>query len=366
VLFALAPATMQVVAVVGAITAIVAASIGLVQNDIKKVLAYSTVSQLGYMFLALGMGAFAAGLFHVVTHAFFKALLFLGAGSVIHALHEEQDIRNMGGLKAHLPATYRTFLVATLAIAGIPPLAGFVSKDEILWKTFSHGSWFLWLIGLVGAAFTAFYMTRLLVLTFEGKGRWEGHKHPHESPATMTVPLIVLAVLSAVGGLLGWPASLGGSNPIDHFLEPVFARANDIMALPGHGHDPVEYLLMVLSVAVAAGAMVVGWRWYTARPEIPENLSRRFAGVYRLLLNKYWVDEVYDAAVVNPLMKGSDAVLWKGVDVGVIDWTVNALARLVGAVSGTVRTLQSGVVQSYALVFLAGVVAILGWLLLRT
>jgi NADH-quinone oxidoreductase subunit L len=366
VLFALAPATMQVVAVVGALTAVVAATIGLVQNDIKKVLAYSTVSQLGYMFLALGMGAFAAGLFHVLTHAFFKALLFLGAGSVIHALHEEQDIRKMGGLKAHMPSTYRTFLVATLAIAGIPPLSGFVSKDEILWKTFAHGSWFLWLIGIIGAACTAFYMTRLLVLTFEGKGRWDGHTHPHESPATMTVPLIVLAALSAVGGLIGWPASLGGSNPIEHFLAPVFERADDIMALPSHGHDPVEYVLMALSVAVAAGAMALAWRWYTDRPAVPESLRKRFPAAYRTLLNKYWVDEAYEAAVVRPLMKGSDAVLWKGVDVGVIDWAVNALARAFGRLSAAVRPLQSGAVQSYVFVFVAGVVTILGWLLFRS
>ncbi|HCV43602.1 MAG TPA: NADH-quinone oxidoreductase subunit L [Bacteroidetes bacterium] len=365
VLYALAPATMEVVAIVGACTALVAASIGLVQNDIKKILAYSTVSQLGYMFLALGVGAFAAGLFHVLTHAFFKALLFLGSGAVIHAMHEEQDIRKMGELKSHLPTTYKTFLVGTVAIAGIPPLAGFFSKDEILWKSFAHGYYVLWFMGLVGAGLTAFYMFRLLSLTFDGEKRWDPGKHPHEAPATMTIPLIILAVLSAIGGFVGIPASLGGGNAIEHWLDPVFEKANEKMLLAGHDVEAIEYVLMALSVGVAIAGIFLARKWYLQRSEIPDRLSARFAGLYKLLLNKYYVDEAYDAVVITPAAKGSEKLLWRGIDVGVIDWFVNALAAAFGFVSKTMRVVQTGVAQSYALVFLAGVIAIVGWLITR-
>jgi NADH-quinone oxidoreductase subunit L len=328
VLFALAPVTMQVVAVTGALTALFAATIGLVQNDIKKVLAYSTISQLGYMFLALGVGAFTAGIFHVMTHAFFKALLFLGSGAVIHAMHDEQDIRKMGGLKSALPTTYRTFLVGTVAIAGIPPLAGFFSKDEILWKAFSGGHVILWVMGLLGAGLTAFYMFRLLSLTFEGEKRWDAGKHPHEAPASMTIPLMVLALLSIVGGFLG-------------------------------------VLLMVVSVAVAIAGIFLARSWYLRAKRTPDRLAEAVPGAYALLVNKYYVDELYDKAIVSPLVSGSDKLLWKIVDVGIIDRLVNALARAIAAVSRTVRVVQTGVAHNYMLVFLAGVVAIIGWLLAK-
>lgn len=365
VLYALAPATMEVVAIIGACTALMAASIGLVQNDIKKVLAYSTISQLGYMFLALGVGAFAAGLFHVLTHAFFKALLFLGAGAVIHAMHDEQDIRKMGALKTQLPKTYWTFLVAAIAISGIPPLSGFFSKDEILWRAFSQGHYVLWLMVLLGAGLTAFYMFRLVSLTFEGEQRWDAGKHPHEAPATMTVPLIVLALLSAIGGFVGVPESLGGSNAIERWLEPVFEKTNEVLALGGNDVEATEYVLMVLSVAVAVAGVFVARTWYLKKKEVPEQLSHRFAKLYNMLLGKYYVDEAYDAAVVTPTVKGSEKLLWRGIDVGVIDWCVNGLANAFGFISKGFRLVQTGVAQSYALVFLVGVIAIVGWLIIR-
>ncbi|MEK7671109.1 MAG: NADH-quinone oxidoreductase subunit L, partial [Bacteroidota bacterium] len=364
VLFALAPTTMLVVAFVGASTALFAASIGLVQNDIKKVLAYSTVSQLGYMFLALGVGAFAAGLFHVLTHAFFKALLFLGSGAVIHALHEEQDIQKMGGLKSHLPITYKTFLVGTIAIAGIPPLAGFFSKDEILWKAFAGGYWPLWLMGLFGAALTAFYMFRLLSLTFNGEPRWDHHHHhPHEAPATMYIPLIVLAVLSVIGGFVGVPHSLGGSNAIENWLDPIFERANEKMLLVPHDIEPIEYVLMALSVAVALAGVWLARTWYLKKKEVPERLATNNAVAYNLLLNKYKIDELYDAVIVTPIHKTSDLFLWKIFDVKIIDGVVNGVAQVLGMFSGIARKVQTGIAQSYVFVFVVGVVAIVGWLI---
>jgi len=363
VLFALAPVTLLIVAIVGAATALMAATIGLVQNDIKKVLAYSTVSQLGYMFLGLGVGAFGAGLFHLLTHAFFKALLFLGSGAVIHALHEEQDIQKMGGLKSHLPVTARTFLVGAIAIAGIPPLSGFFSKDEILWKAFSAGYWPLWIAGFLGAGLTAFYMIRLYSLTFEGKERWGQGSHPHEAPLTMTVPLLVLAFLSAIGGFMGIPESLGGSNALEHWLDPMFERANEILSTTHTGGESAEYVLMMLSVGVALAGMFFAWRWYSKESDVPQLLATRFSGLYRWLLNKWHVDELYDATVVSPLSKGSETLLWKGIDVGVIDGCVNGLARLVAMVSRGLRVVQTGVVQNYALLFVVGVVVILAWII---
>ncbi|MBX2993123.1 MAG: NADH-quinone oxidoreductase subunit L [Bacteroidetes bacterium] len=366
VLFALAPTTLMVVAVVGATTALFAASIGLVQNDIKKVLAYSTVSQLGYMFLALGVGAFAAGLFHVLTHAFFKALLFLGSGAVIHAMHEEQDIQKMGGLKSHLPITYKTFLVGTIAIAGIPPLAGFFSKDEILWKAFSGGYWPLWVMGLIGAGLTAFYMFRLLSLTFDGKPRWDQHHlHPHEAPKTMAIPLIVLAGLSIVGGFVGIPHSLGGGNAIEQWLDPVFEAANRKMFLAPHAVVPLEYVLMIASVLVALGGIWLARTWYLKNTEIPEQLASRYRGMYNLLLNKYKVDEVYDAVIVNPIQKMSEMFLWKIFDVKIIDGIVNGIPKLIGVFSGVARKIQTGVTQNYALAFVLGVVLIIGFLITK-
>ena len=364
-LYALAPTALAVVAVIGAATAIFAATVGLVQNDIKKVLAYSTISQLGYMFLALGVGAFAAGMFHVVTHAFFKALLFLGSGAVIHAMHEEQDIQKMGALKHHLPTTYRTFVVGALAIAGIPPLSGFFSKDEILWKAFSSGAWALWLLALLGAGLTAFYMFRLVYLTFDGRPRWHGNVHPHEAPAMMTVPLIILAALAAVAGALGIPPSLGGGNAFEHWLEPVFEQAQIALAHAPHAVEPLEYALMALSVVVALAGIWGARTLYLRRTELPEILRQRFAGAYRTLFNKYYIDEVYDTVVVTPVVRGSEKLLWKRIDIGLIDGLVNGVASMFGALSRTVRVVQTGITETYLFVFLLGVVATLAWLLAR-
>jgi NADH-quinone oxidoreductase subunit L len=365
VLYALSPVAMTVVAVVGAATAIMAATIGLVQNDIKKVLAYSTVSQLGYMFLALGVGAFAAGIFHVLTHAFFKALLFLGAGAVIHAMHDEQDIQKMGGLRSYLPITSRTFFVAALAIAGIPILSGFFSKDEILWKAFAQGHWALWFVGFLGAGITAFYMFRLFFLTFEGEKRWEPGKHPHEAPRTMTVVLIILAVLSSFGGFLGVPPSLGGSNLIEHWLDPVFEPANEKMALPGHDVETIEYVLMALSVGIALSGIFLARSWYLRKKEMPEQARAKAPGLYKLLLNKYYVDEAYESAVVQPIVKGSEGLLWKRFDIGVIDWLVNGVARATNALSQFIRVAQTGIAETYVFVFLLGVFVIIGLLLAK-
>ena len=314
-IYAHAPTALATVALVGALTAIFAASIGLVQNDIKRVLAYSTVSQLGYMFLGCGVGAFAAGVFHLMTHAFFKALLFLGSGSVIHGMSGEQDMRKMGGLKAKMPKTHMTMLVGCIAIAGIPPLAGFFSKDEILWSAFKiggYGRW-VWAIGFVAAAMTAFYMFRLYHMTFSGtfRGGHEAEHHVHESPSTMTVPLQVLAVGSMLAGLVGIPALIGDligvPNWFEHFLHPVFADAHHALEkvftqpVPGHG---VEAGLMLASVAIAAAGIFLATRFYAAHPEIPERLATSFATAHRVLTNKYYVDELYAKVFVRGLTLG--------------------------------------------------------------
>jgi NADH-quinone oxidoreductase subunit L len=367
ILYALAPTTMEVVAIIGAVTAVMAATIGLVQNDIKKVLAYSTVSQLGYMFLAMGVAAFAAGIFHVLTHAFFKALLFLGSGAVIHAMHDEQDIQKMGGLKQHLPTTYKTFLVAAIAISGIPPFSGFFSKDEILWRAFSseYGSVVLWALGVLGAGLTAFYMFRLVSLTFDGEPRYGHDIHPHEAPKTMTVPLVILAFLSIVGGFVGIPESLLGGNAIEQWLEPIFAPANDKLSLIPHAVDVSEYLLMALSVAIAAGGIYLARVVYLRRQELAEQWKARFPKIYATLFNKYYVDEVYDAVVVTPTVKVSESILWKGVDVSVIDGLVNGSAKLVASVAQGIRRVQTGVAQQYATIFVGGILAILIWLIFK-
>ncbi|MFH0992094.1 MAG: NADH-quinone oxidoreductase subunit L [bacterium] len=368
VLFALSPTALSVVAIVGAVTALVAATIGLVQNDIKKVLAYSTVSQLGYMFLAMGVAAFSAGIFHVMTHAFFKALLFLGSGAVIHAMHEEQDIQKMGGLKKYLPITYKTFFIGAVAIAGIPPLSGFFSKDEILWKAFSseEGSVLLWVLGVLGAALTAFYMFRLVLLTFDGKERFDHHHvHPHEAPNTMTIPLVILAFLSVVGGFVGIPEALLGGNAIEHWLEPVFSPANNVLAITPHHGGVGEYLLMALSVGVAAGGIYFAYIVYQRRTDLANALKSRFSFFHKVLWNKYYVDEVYDATVVRPTVKISEVLLWKGVDVAVIDGIVNGSAKVVDWIASWLRKIQTGVVQMYATVFVGGIVVILVWLLIK-
>ena len=364
ILFALAPVTMEFIAIVGAVTAVFAATIGLVQNDIKKVLAYSTISQLGYMFLAMGVAAFSAGIFHLMTHAFFKALLFLGSGAVIHAMHDEQDIQKMGGLKEYLPVTYKTFLIGAIAIAGIPPFAGFFSKDEILWKAFSsdQGSWILWLLGVFGAAMTAFYMFRLVTLTFEGEKRFDYHRmHPHEAPRTMTIPLIILAILSLVGGFVGIPhASI-----IENWLEPFFSPAQYKLLTGEHAGGLMEYLLMFISVAIAASGIYLA-RWiYLQRAEIAVSLAKRYPRMYRTLLNKYYVDEMYDAVIVDPTVKMSNDVLWKAMDVGMIDGSVNGSAKLINGIGQVVRKIQTGVAQTYAVVFIGGILFVITWLLVR-
>lgn len=366
VLFASAPQIMMVVAIIGLLTAFFAATIGIVQNDIKKVLAYSTISQLGYMFLAMGVGAFSAGIFHVMTHAFFKALLFLGAGSVIHAMHEEQDIQKYGGLKKYMPQTAVTFLIAALAISGIPPLSGFFSKDEILWYSFANGSFILWLVGVITALMTAFYMFRLYFLTFEGKERFGHDKHPHESPKVMTIPLIILAILSVIGGFIGIPEIFSGEhgNQFHNWLAPLFKDADrKLMHFGLHSHFE-ELLLMIISVAGAAASIFLARYIYLKKPEIAARTANRFRGLYNLLWNKYYVDEIYDVVIVNPIVTLSRNVLWKIADNKIIDGTVNGAAKLVDIISASIRKIQTGVAQLYALVMVLGLAATLLWIIL--
>jgi NADH-quinone oxidoreductase subunit L len=363
-LYDMAPDVLAIVAGIGAATALYAATIGLVQTDIKKVLAYSTISQLGYMFLGVGVAAYAAGIFHLVTHAFFKALLFLGAGSVIHALHGEQDMRRMGGLKSAMPVTYWAMLAATLAIAGIPPLAGFFSKDEILWRTWDAGHVVLWAIGFATAGLTALYMFRLFFLTFHGKfrGTGEQRQHLHESPPSMTVPLAVLGVLSVVGGWIGIPAAIGQSlggipNAIEGWLAPVFesGHAEDV----AHATPPAEYGLMAASVAIVALGILAARRLWLARPELPQRIALRFDALYTLLRNKYWVDEIYDAIVVRPY-NALSLFAWRVIDDGLIDGLlVNGTATVVRWQSGISSRWQTGALPTYATVFFGGVVALL-------
>jgi len=353
-LYSAAPEALSVVAGVGAVTAFGAASVGLVQNDIKKVLAYSTVSQLGYMFLALGVGAYGAAIFHVMTHAFFKALLFLGAGSVIHGLHDEQDIRRMGALRSRMPVTWVTFLVGTLAIAGIPGLAGFFSKDEILAATFDRGSIFLWGLGVAAATMTAFYMTRLLVLTFHGEFRGDHHKweHAHESPRSMTSVLGVLAVLSLLGGYVGVPAILGGANHFGHYLAPVVGH-HEL-----HMPHSTELVLMGISIAAAVIGMGAAWFVYSRSPRADEAFAAHASGLYGWLSNAYYVDSMYDRTIVAGTVRGGES-LWKRVDVAIIDGAANALAATVRAFGGSWRGWASGNVQGYALSLFVGVVVVL-------
>ena len=366
-LFVLAPKAMLLVAIVGALTAIFAASIGLVQNDIKRVLAYSTVSQLGYMFLGCGVGAFTAGVFHLMTHAFFKALLFLGSGSVIHALSGEQDIRKMGGLKDKIRTTWWTMLAGTIAIAGFPPLAGFFSKDEILWKAFAsdRGHPLLWLVGAVAAGMTSFYMFRMIFLTFYGKSRMshEVEHHVHESPASMTVPLQVLAVGSVVAGWIGIPHVMGHlvhiGNAFEHFLEPVFEHP---VKIGSHGSEGAEWGLMGVSVGIALVGLLVARQFYLVNPALPEKLMNRFRGLYTTLLNKYWVDEIYDALIVQPVKLVSTYILWKFADVLVIDGIVNGAGRLVRANGGWLKHFQSGYARAYGAWILFGAVAVVAYM----
>jgi len=365
VLFEMSPQAMLVVAVVGAVTAIFAASIGLVQNDIKRVLAYSTVSQLGYMFLGLGVGAFTAGIFHLMTHAFFKALLFLGSGSVIHALGGEQDLRKMGGLKGKIKTTWWTMLVGTVAIAGFPPLAGFFSKDEILWQAWAseRGHWGLWLVGVVAAGMTSFYMFRMLFLTFYGESRMsaEVEHHVHESPGSMTVPLMVLAVGSVVAGWVGIPHVLGQylghvGNGIEGFLEPVLGSG--VKGGEGHGSEGMEWLLMAVSVGMAGVGLLVAWSFYLKNRALPERLKSRYRALYTTLLNKYWIDEIYDTLFVQPVKIVSTYLLWKFCDVVLIDGVVNGTGQIIARSGRILRRLQSGSTRSYAAWILFGAVVV--------
>ena len=447
-LFAHAPQTMQVVAVIGALTALMAGTIGLVQNDIKRVLAYSTVSQLGYMFLAMGVGAFSAGVFHLYTHAFFKALMFLGSGSVIHAMAGEQDMRKMGGLKKYMPITYWTFVIGAAAIAGVPGLAGFFSKDEILFQAYYTGHTGLWAIGALTGLLTACYMFRLIFMTFHGKERFEaggahghghdahaahghdagragspspahhdddhghGHGHhgaPHESPWAMALPLVLLAVGSVGAGYVGVPHALGGSNAIETFLHPSFHPASvhgasvaggehAAPAAGDHGapvaaaahaegtdgspsrpsaedhaaasHDDpaktqIELTLMGVSTVLAFLGIGLAAFFFLQRPSAADAAATSLAPVYRLLLNKYYVDEIYDAAIVHPLRDGSSSVLWKTVDARIIDGAVNGTGLLVRESAGALRLLQTGSLRVYAASLFTGVLLVLGYFLAR-
>ena len=421
VLFEHAPITLQVVAVIGAATALFAGTIGLVQNDIKRVLAYSTVSQLGYMFLAMGMGAFGAGVFHLYTHAFFKACLFLGSGAVIHALHGEQDIRKMGGLKKHIPITYWTFVIASVAIAGVPGLAGFFSKDEILFETFKNGHQFLWVMGVVTSFLTATYMFRLVHLTFHGEERFaqghddhghahsaghhapahgtghqapahghdHGHAHgaPHDAPWPMATALVVLAVGSILAGYIGLPHALGGHNTLGAWLEPAFQANNcgqpvttgELAGLamencePGEGgaaeaegdHTSLELGLMGVSSLIAfAGIGLASFLWLKNR-QIPERMAQQYPGLHKLLLNKYYVDELYDATIVQPIKVVSTEGLWRGFDVKIVDGAVNGAGYLVSGVSIVLRLIQNGSVKTYAASMFVGAVAVLAYYMWR-
>jgi len=361
-----APQAMKVVAVVGCFTAFFAATIGLVQTDIKKVLAYSTVSQLGYMFLACGVGAFSAGIFHLMTHAFFKALLFLGAGSVIHAMGGDQEMFHMGGLRGPIRTTFLTMLAATLAIAGAPGFSGFFSKDEILWQSFSspYGGPILWFGGVFTALMTAFYMFRLIFLTFYGEPRYDPHHvHVHESPKAMLIPLIVLAVLAIGGGWMAAPKLWGGTDHFEEFLKPVFAHAEEVRAaLPASASHQLELPLMLLTIGGGFGlGLLMAWWLYIRKPQVPGELAEKMPGPYKLLLHKYYVDELYDAVFVHPIEWISTNVLWKVVDVAAIDGTVNGIARATRDLGQGARQIQSGNGRSYASWLVAGaaVIAIL-------
>jgi NADH-quinone oxidoreductase subunit L len=392
-LFSHAPYTLMIVATVGTATALMAGTIGLVQNDIKRVLAYSTVSQLGYMFLAMGVGAFAGGIFHLYTHAFFKALLFLGSGAVIHALSGEQDLRRMGGLKDQLPVTYWTFLIGAIAIAGVPGLAGFFSKDEILFHTFSSGHTLLWFVGLTTSLLTAVYMFRLVFMAFHGPSRsatqarthaaaealpadpaHPAHStspthqtdpthptHLHDAPRPMALALIVLAAGSVLAGYVGLPHVLGGGEWFARFLEPSFhVEVHEVASQAG-----LELTLMAVSSGVAIAGIGIAGYFFLRNRQAGAAIATRFAGIHRLLLNKYYVDEIYDAAVVQPIRITSEEGLWKIVDVKIIDGSVNGVARLVGGLSEGMRLVQTGSVRAYAASLFFGVVAILGYYLWR-
>jgi NADH-quinone oxidoreductase subunit L len=365
-LYDLAPLSQAVVASVGCLTAFYAASIAFAQRDLKRILAYSTISQLGYMFVGVGLGAYAAGIFHLMTHAFFKALLFLAAGSVMHALHGELDIYKMGGLRKQLPVTFWTFLLATIAIAGIPPFAGFFSKDEILWNAFSkhlagvpHG-WnvALYTLGLLTAGMTAFYMFRAVLLAFFGASRMdpEVEAHVHESPRVMTTPLIVLAVLSIVGGFVGVPHVLGGGGRFGAWLAPLLGGE----AAAEHYPPQLELTLMVLSVGVAVVGILLALLFYRQRTELPARVVAAMPRLHRVVWNKYYVDQLNDWAVVNPVKRVSTNFLWGFVDTWIIDGAVNGVAWLAKACGRVFARMQTGRIYTYATFILFGALILLG------
>ncbi|MBI4825385.1 MAG: NADH-quinone oxidoreductase subunit L [Nitrospirae bacterium] len=359
-LFSLSPAAMTTVAVVGGATAIFAASIGLVQNDIKRVIAYSTISQLGYMFLALGVGAYTAGIFHLYTHAYFKALLFLGSGSVIHAMGNEMDMRKMGGLKKYMPVTYWTFIIASLSISGIPGLSGFFSKDEILWRAYISGGdmgKFLWILATVAAFMTAFYSFRLIFLTFHGefRGTEEQKHHLHESPAVMTVPLMLLAAGAVAAGWVGIPPLLlEHGDKIGEFLAPVLGHP------AGEGSHSDEIMIMSASVIISIAGIVTAILFYISKTGLPQKFAEAFKPVYTLLYNKYWVDELYAKTIVNPLIKASDRIILGFFDIRLIEGVVNGVPSLIGSFSRGLRKMQTGLISSYAFMMAAGVLIIIG------
>ena len=358
-LFVLAPFTMNVIAVVGTVTALLAATVAITQTDIKRVLAYSTVSQLGYMFLAMGVGAFGAGVFHVMTHAFFKALLFLGSGSVILAVHHEQDMRKMGALKNKLPITYITMLLGTLAISGIPFFSGFFSKDEILWKAYSSplGNPWLWGVGFLTAGLTAFYMFRMIYLTFHGESRVDSHtaEHVHESPLSMTIPLMILALLAVTGGFFGVPHVFHLiPNGMENYFHGFFTEIPS-----GHGAVSTEWTLMGFSVAFALLAWFVAGRLYHSGFDLASRLRSKCEPLYQLSLNKWYVDEFYNSVIIQPGRLFSTHILWRLFDQNVIDRAVNTTADVARMVGNSIRPLQNGLTQNYALIFTLGAFLIL-------
>ncbi len=359
-LYTLSPFASEIIAVVGALTAVFAATMALTQNDIKRVLAYSTISQIGYMFIGCGVGAYAAGMFHLTTHAFFKSLLFLAAGSVMHALSGELDMQKMGGLKKYLPLTYPTFLIGAIAISGIPFFSGFFSKDAILTSAFAGGHYFVWALGIFGAILTAFYMFRLIFLTFHGRERLEekAKAHLHESPPVMTAPLVLLAFFSIVAGYFGLPVVLGKNlNFFLPFLEPVIIHPHE-----AHLSLGTEWTLIIISVAVAVTGILIAYVFYMRKPQLPHGLAAKFPGIYRLLFNKYYIDEIYDALFVKSTIKGSEKI-YRNFDLKVIDGAVNGSATITGFTGRMLSLLQTGLIKEYALAMLAGAVILLGYLL---
>jgi len=391
-IFNRAPDARMAVAIIGTLTAIFAASIGIVQTDIKKVLAYSTISQLGYMFMACGVADYVGGIFHLMTHAFFKALLFLSAGSVIHGLGGEQDMRHMGGLRKYLPYTFWCMTFATIAISGLPPFAGFFSKDRILWSAWSSGNHMLWLVGVITAGMTSFYMFRLWFLTFFGKYRGpnpetaghghdaqdahgagdHGHGAPHESPWVMIVPLMILALLSLVGGWVGVPHSMHGSDHFDSFLSPVFhsgaaVPAAESTAVPAEeeGSSSTELLFSIISVTVAGIGFLLALWCYFLNPRLPERMAKAAGGLYTLVLNKYKIDELYGAVIIQPLIAISTNVFWKGIDRGLIDGAVDGGAAGAQETSDALRHMQSGNIRSYAGWVAVGATAVIAFMVWR-